>query len=78
MLPERIPLHFDATGEVDRIAAKDSLLVIPWIGALALGANGFLGVLLHRRERLGAYLLLAMAFMVQVVLWVAMMRILRG
>jgi len=77
-LPERIPLHFDAQGEVDRIAAKEGLLVVPWIGVFTLAVNGLLGLVLHKRERLGAYLLSSMVLMIQVVLWVATVRILRG
>lgn len=77
-LPERIPIHFDAQGEADRIAAKQGLLLIPWIGALTLGVNGLLGLVLHHHERWGARLLAGMSLMIQVVLWIAMWRILRG
>lgn len=77
-LPERIPIHFDAQGEVDRVGAKQGLLLIPWIGALTLGVNGLLGVVLHRYERWGARLLAGMSLAIQVVLWVALARILRG
>jgi hypothetical protein len=72
-LPERIPLHFDVQGGVNRVAAKSGLLVIPGIGALVFVVNGLLGLLLHRRERLATYLLTGMALAVQVVLWLATM-----
>jgi hypothetical protein len=77
-LPERIPLHFDVQGEVDRIAAKEGLLVIPNIGVITLAVNGLLGLLFHRRERLAAYLLLGMTLMIQAALWLATVRILGG
>jgi uncharacterized membrane protein len=70
-LPDRIPLHFDARGQVDRIVAKTGLLVIPAIGALTLLVNGALGLAIFRRERLAAYLAVLMALALQGVLWVA-------
>ena len=70
-LPERIPLYFDAWGEVSRIAPKVSLLIIPGIGAITLAVNSFLGALLHRRERLGAHLLVGVAWVIQLILWLA-------
>lgn len=75
-LPERLPLHFDAQGMVDRVGFKSGLIVVPTIGALSLAANGALGTLLHGRERLAAYLLAGMAVVLQVVLWVAALGIL--
>lgn len=75
-LPERIPLHFDAQGEVDRIASKAWLLVVPGIGALTLGINALLGLLLHKYERLAAYLLTGTALSVQAVLYLAAIGIL--
>lgn len=70
-LPDRIALHFDAYGKVDQVASKVGLLVVPSIGALALLANTFLGILLHYREHMAAYLLMGMAVVIQMVLWVA-------
>jgi hypothetical protein len=70
-LPERIPLHFDARGQVDRIVAKSGFLVVPEIGALTLAINGLLALILHQHERLGAYLLISMAVVIQIVLWLA-------
>jgi len=75
-LPERLPLHFDAQGLVDRVGFKSGLLVVPTIGALALAANGVLATILHARERLAAYLLAGMALVLQVVLWAAALGIL--
>jgi hypothetical protein len=75
-LPDRMPLHYNVSGQADRIAAKAWLFVIPAIGALALGVNTVLGLVLHRRERLGAYLFAGMACGVQAILWVATLGIL--
>ena len=76
ILPERMPLHRNALGEVDRIASKAWLFVMPGIGVLVLGINTALGAILHRRERLGAYLLIGIACGVQVILWFAALGIL--
>jgi hypothetical protein len=75
-LPERLPLHFDARGMVSRMGFKAGLLVVPTIGALSLAANSVLGMILHARERLAAYLLAGMAVVLQVVLWGAALGIL--
>ena len=75
-LPERLPLHFDVQGMVDRVGFKSGLIVVPTIGALSLAANGVLGTILHGRERLAAYLLAGMAVALQVVLWIAALGIL--
>lgn len=77
-LPERLPLHFDAQGEADRVGPKAGLLIVPWIGALSLAINGLLGVLAHRRERLAAYVLAVASLLIQCVVWAAVSRILRG
>jgi hypothetical protein len=75
-LPERLPLHFDVQGIVDRIDSKDGLLVVPIIGALTLAVNTLLGILLHRQERLASFLLAFCALGIQSILWVATMGIL--
>ncbi len=75
-LPERIGLHFDARGDIDLVASKAGLLVIPVIGALALVVNSLLGILLHYKEQVAAYLLSGMSMILQAVLWVAALGIL--
>ncbi len=74
-LPERLPLHYDAQGVVDRVGFKSGLIVVPTIGALAWMVNGLLGTILHGRERLAAYVLAGMGVLLQVVLWVAALNI---
>jgi len=75
-LPDRMPLHYTVSGQADRIAAKVWLFVIPAIGGLAFAINTVLGLVLHRRERLGAYLFAGIACGVQAILWVATLGIL--
>ena len=70
-LPERLPLLFDTAGDVLRIGPRSRLLLLPAIGAVIAVVNTALGGLLHRWERLGAYLLAGMALVVQPILWLA-------
>ena len=74
-LPAFLPLRFDALGQTDRIAPRSEVFKLPFIGLLALTANCGLGFLVHRRERFGSYLLLAGAFLVQILLWLAVLGI---
>jgi cation transporter-like permease len=76
-LPESIPFHVVGTGEVARIAAKSSLLMIPAVGTLSTIANGLLGFILHRRQRLATYLLLVAIVLVHGVVILATYRVLR-
>ena len=76
LLPDRIPLHFNAQSQVDRVAAKGWLLMVPAIGTLTWGCNVVVGSLLHLCERPGAYLFTSVALCVQVLLWLASLDIL--
>lgn len=75
-LPERISIHYNALGEVDRISSKAWLLTVPSIGALALLVNTLVGLALYARERAGSILLAGVALALQAVLWVAALGIL--
>lgn len=75
-LPERISLHFDALGEVDRVSSKVWLLIVPAIGAFAFVLNAIIGVVLYARERVGSLLLASVALVLQGVLWLAIRGIL--
>jgi len=75
-LPRSLPLHFDAKGAPDVLAPQGQIFFLPLIGLLVLLANGILGGLLYRRERLLAYLLWSGAAVIQILLWVAVMGIL--
>lgn len=70
-LPDLIPLHFDSAGLADRIEAKSSIWGVPTIGAIVLGINTVVGLVLHSRERAATMLLLVGALWVQILLWLA-------
>jgi hypothetical protein len=71
-LPERLALHFNDQGQVDRIGQRSELFVLPVIGLLVLVTNVILGFLLYRRERVGAYLIWGSAVAVHVLLWLGL------
>lgn len=71
-LPERLALHFDAQGQVDRIGQRGDLFALPIIGLLILVVNLVLGLVLYRRERTGAYLVWGSVVAVHVLLWLAL------
>jgi len=68
-LPAFLPLHFDASGQVDRIAFKSEAFRLPSIALLVLVANFLLSFLLHRREQMAARLLLGAALLTQLIFW---------
>jgi len=76
LLPRLLPLHFDATGNPDRLGPRGEVFFLPLIGLVVLLVNGALGGLLYRRERLAAHLLWGGAALVQVLLWAAVLGIL--
>jgi hypothetical protein len=76
-LAELQPLHFDVLGQPDRWGTRAQVFTLPFIGLLALIANGGLGLLLYERERPAAYLLWSGAIGVQVLVWGAALGILR-
>ncbi len=76
-LAELQPLHFDAAGLPDRWGTRDQVFTLPFIGLLALIANGGLGFLLYERERVASYLLWCGAVGVQLLVWGATLGILR-
>ena len=71
------PLHFDSAGQPDRWGTRAQVFTLPFIGLLALIANGGLGVLLYDREQAAAYLLWSGAIGAQLLVWVATLGILR-
>jgi len=76
VLPRLMPLHFDVTGNPDRLGSRSQIFTIPLIGLLALLLNGVLGGLSYRRERVVSYLLWGGAILVQVLVWAAAIGIL--
>lgn len=75
-LTELVPLHFDAAGLPDRWGTRAQVFTLPFIGLLALIANGGLGFLLYQRERLASYLLWSGAAGVELLVWGAAIGIL--
>ena len=71
-LPERLPLHFNAAGQPDRIGPRQGLFLLPLIGLLAWGINGAWGGMIYRRQRPGAYLLWGGAVAVQIIAGLAL------
>lgn len=78
VLPDPLPLHFDAAGLPDRIEAKTGVFGLPIIGFTVFALNTALGILAHRHERAATMLLAASALLVQVLMWVALVNIAGG
>jgi hypothetical protein len=76
-LEEMVPLHFDAAGQPDRWGNQAQIFTLPFIGLLALIANGGLGFLLYDREPPAAYVLWSGALAVQLLVWGATLGILQ-
>jgi hypothetical protein len=74
-LPPEIALRFDASGEASLIGPREDLLRLPLFGLLVLLVDLALGVWLHPRERLLARLLWLSGAVAQVVLLVAVVRL---
>jgi uncharacterized membrane protein len=74
-LPNLLPMHFDVSGRVDRIAPRSEVFVLPIIGAIVWGSNGILGAISYRRERMVSYLLWSGALITQFLLLIALWNI---
>lgn len=74
-LPPMLPLHYNSVGEIDFIGTRVEAFKIPAIGTAALMADLIVALIVHFRERLAAYLLIASAVMVQAILLVATIKI---
>ena len=70
-LPESLPLHFDILGQPDRLGVRSEIFKLPAIGLLLLILNSLFGLAIYRWEKLGAYLLLGVTIIVQVLFWLA-------
>lgn len=68
-LPQILPLHYTALGEVDRVGAKREVFKLPAIGLIVLGTNAFFGLLVYGKERTLTYLLLGAAILEQLLFW---------
>ena len=70
-LPESLPLHFDILGQPDRLGVRSEIFKLPAIGLLLLVLNSLFGLAIYRWEKLGAYLLLGVTIIAQVLFWLA-------
>lgn len=74
-LPELLPMHFTVLGEVDLIGVRMEVLKLPAMAFFVFASNLAAFLVLHARERVAAYLCLVAGVFVQVVFWVATVRI---
>jgi len=74
-LPDRLPMHYDAAGQVDRIAARSEVFDLPVIGLIAWATNGMLGTLFYRRQRMLSYLAWSGTLIVQMLFLMALWEI---
>jgi hypothetical protein len=75
LLPDAIPMHWDAAGSVDRIALRQEVFALPVFGLITLLANDGLGAVLYRRERVASYMLWSGAVLVQLLFLLALWQI---
>ena len=75
-LPDRIPLHFNALGQVDRIGQPREIFVLPLIALGVLAVNALLAWSIQRYDGFAARLLLAGPVMTGLVAWVAAVNLL--
>ncbi|MBI2864718.1 MAG: hypothetical protein HYX94_09185 [Chloroflexi bacterium] len=74
-LPDLLPMHFTVFGEVDLIGYRAEVLKLPAMAFAVLASNLALALVLHLRERVAAYIGLIAAAFVQMIFWVATVRI---
>ena len=74
-LPGSLPLHFDTLGQPDRFGVRSEIFKLPAIGLLLWVLNSLSSLAIHRWEKLGAYLLLVVTPVVQVLFWLAALNI---
>jgi hypothetical protein len=74
-LPESLPLHFDILGQPDRFGVRSEIFKLLAIGLLLWVLNSLLGLAIHRWQKSGAYLLLGVTVLVQVLFWLAALNI---
>jgi uncharacterized membrane protein len=74
-LPASLPLHFDIVGQPNRFGVRNEIFKLPAIGLLLFVINSLLGLAIQRWEKLGAYLLLGVTTVIQVLFWLAALNI---
>ncbi|HEY8601641.1 MAG TPA: DUF1648 domain-containing protein [Thermomicrobiales bacterium] len=74
-VPQTLPLHYNATGQPDRIGTPREIFFFPLITALVAVANLALAWSVIRFDRFAARLLLGGTCLVQTVAWVALLKL---
>ncbi len=74
-LPNVLPMHYDATGRVDRIAPRSEAFDLPIIGLITWATNVVLGIAFYRRHRMLAYLAWSATLVVLVLILLALWNI---
>ncbi len=74
-VPQTLPLHYNATGQPDRIGTPREIFLFPLIAALVAVANLALAWSVIRFDRFAACLLLGGTCLVQTVAWVALLKL---
>lgn len=74
-VPRALPLHYSATGQPDRIGTPREVFLLPLITALAAVGNVALASSVIRYDRFAARLLVGGTCLVQLVAWVALLRL---
>jgi hypothetical protein len=68
LLPPSVPIHYNPSGQVDRVGGPNELLILPIIGLATVVLNGAIAGLALRRERQLCYVLAGLAVIVQLLL----------
>jgi hypothetical protein len=74
-LPQVLPMHYDATGRVDRIAPRSEAFDLPMIGLITWATNLVMGIAFYRRQRMLAYLAWSGTLVVLVLILLALWNI---
>lgn len=74
-LPDGLPLHWDARGEVDRTGDASSIWTLPLLALTVLVVNTGLATLVLPFDRVAARLLVAFTPLVQIAIGIALLRI---
>lgn len=74
-LPQRIPLHWNADGELDRLAPSRAIWTLPLLALTVLVVNAGLATIVYRFDQVAARLLVAITPIAQITIAIALLRI---
>ncbi len=74
-VPNPVPLHWDALGDVDRVGQPSALWLLPIMGVIVLIVNTFAATLLMAVDRFLSRLILLAIPIVQIVAFIALVRL---